>query len=73
MKVSLFSKSLKLSQCVEQRLFPKLTVSAPSLSSSLGSQEMTEPGTSQPLNGFSVCLVGKLERPKVSQICTLLK
>ena len=62
----MFSTTLKLSRSVEQRLFPKLTASAPSLSSSLGSQEMTEPETSQPLNGFSVCLVGKLDRPKVS-------
>ena len=56
---------MKLSQSVGQRLFPKLTASAPTQSSSVGSQEMMETGTSQPLNGFSVCIVGKLERTKV--------
>ncbi|KAI6661255.1 Poly polymerase 1 [Oopsacas minuta] len=57
-------KSMKLSYSVGQRIFPKLTASAPSASSSLGSQEAMETETSQPLNGFSVCIVGKLERTK---------
>ena len=56
---------MKLNQSVGQRLFPKLTASAPT-QSPVGSQEMMETGTSQPLNGFSVCIVGKLEKTKVS-------
>ena len=63
----IFRKALKLSK-VEHRLFPKLTAVAPSqsLSSSFTSQESMDLTNSLPLSGFSVCIVGKLERKKVS-------